>query len=59
KLGAFGPVVEDGFGIRYITEKESIFFNITSWASMEDDLQQFVSHLRQSLSEMVALFKNK
>lgn len=58
KLAGYGPVVDDGFGVRYIKEKEFLTFNITSRNHMEDKLEMFVSYIEESLIEMAKLMKS-
>lgn len=58
KLAGYGPVVDDGFGVRYLKEKEFLTFNITSRNHMEDRLEMFVSYIEESLIEMAELMKS-
>jgi carnitine O-acetyltransferase len=54
-LGGWGPVVEDGFGIRYVKDREEIRFNITSRRYMEENLDKLVSYIQESLMEMAKI----
>ena len=58
ELGGWGPVVEDGFGIRYINDKDAIRFNMTSRKYLEKDLEKLVKYVKESLIEMAELMKN-
>lgn len=56
--GGFGPVADDGYGVSYIIAGEDvIFFHISSKRSSErTDSSRFESNVRQTLSDMKALF---
>lgn len=52
ELAGYGPIVDDGYGIRYFTRDNSIRFNMTSRTAMEDKLEKMRSYIEISLSEM-------
>lgn len=54
-LSGFGPVVDDGFGIVYKIENDSVLFTITSRLHMEELLNRFSGYLSESLIEMAEL----
>lgn len=56
--GGFGPVADDGYGVSYIISGEDvIYFHITCKVSSKlTDCKRFSSHIKESLSEMKALF---
>lgn len=54
-LSGFGPAVEDGFGIVYKIEDDSILFTLTSRATMENALEELAGYLSEALMEMGAL----
>lgn len=51
-LAGYGPVVDDGFGVRYVIKNDRINFNITSKTEKTDQLNQFVGFLKESLINM-------
>ncbi|WZL73294.1 choline/carnitine O-acyltransferase [Clostridiaceae bacterium 35-E11] len=57
ELAGYGPVVEDGFGIRYFKDKDYIRFNITSKTLIKEKLDKLVSNIETSLVEMAELMK--
>ena len=57
-LSGFGPVVDDGFGIVYKIENDSVLFTITSRFHMEESLNRFSRYLSDSLIEMAELMKS-
>ncbi|WP_053957323.1 choline/carnitine O-acyltransferase [Inediibacterium massiliense] len=57
KLAGYGPVVEDGFGIRYLKENDYICFNITSRTYMKEKLNRLVLNIEESLIEMAKIMK--
>ncbi|MCC5911936.1 MAG: choline/carnitine O-acyltransferase [Clostridiaceae bacterium] len=52
ELAGYGPVVEDGFGIRYLNKEEAIHFNMTSRRSVKEDLEKMSENIKESLLEM-------
>ncbi|RWS22607.1 carnitine O-palmitoyltransferase 1: liver isoform-like protein, partial [Leptotrombidium deliense] len=58
--GGFGPVADDGYGVSYIVAGEDIiFFHISSKRSSgRTDSSRFENNLRQSLSDIKALFES-
>lgn len=54
-LAGYGPVVEDGFSLRYIKDKEEIRFNIVSRKYKEKEMETFMAYLKESLKEMAQL----
>ncbi|XP_041093469.1 carnitine O-palmitoyltransferase 1, liver isoform-like [Polyodon spathula] len=57
--GGFGPVADDGYGVSYIIVGENLMnFHVSSKiSSPETDSHRFGSHIRQSLLDLVSLFK--
>ena len=55
-LAGYGPVVDDGFGVRYVIKDDRINFNISSKTKKEDQLNSFVEQLEEALNDMVDLF---
>ncbi len=58
ELAGWGPVVEDGFGVRYINDKDAIRFNMTSRKYFKKDLEKLTRYVEESLIEMAELMKN-
>ncbi len=56
-LCGFGPVVNDGFGVRYLTKPDQLNINLSSRAWMEEKLDKFASYLEESYLEMSALME--
>ncbi|XP_010634048.1 carnitine O-palmitoyltransferase 1, liver isoform [Fukomys damarensis] len=56
--GGFGPVADDGYGVSYIIVGDHfIHFHISSkFSSPETDSHRFGKHLRQAMSDIIALF---
>ncbi|HPI97759.1 MAG TPA: choline/carnitine O-acyltransferase [Synergistales bacterium] len=54
-LCGFGPVVEDGFGVRYLTRPDQINFNLSSKARLSEDLDRFCLLLEEAFLEMAEL----
>ncbi|KAM6160104.1 carnitine O-palmitoyltransferase 1, liver isoform [Erethizon dorsatum] len=56
--GGFGPVADDGYGVSYIIVGEHfIHFHISSkFSSPETDSHRFGKHLREAMSDIIALF---
>ena len=57
ELAGYGPVVEDGYGIRYFNRADSIDFNITSRTDNQANLELLVPYIEQSLQEMAAVMR--
>jgi carnitine O-acetyltransferase len=55
ELAGYGPIVEDGYGIRYFNRNNSICFNMTSRSAMKDKLELMQFYIEQSLLEMADL----
>ena len=58
ELAGYGPVVEDGYGIRYFNRSDSIFFNITSRTENKDNLDLMVKYIEESLIEMAEIMRD-
>ncbi|WP_432468136.1 choline/carnitine O-acyltransferase [Agarivorans sp. Z349TD_8] len=58
ELAGYGPIVDDGFGIRYFKQHDSICFNMTSRTAMQDKLEQMQAYIEQSLLEMAELMRS-
>jgi carnitine O-acetyltransferase len=58
ELAGYGPVVEDGYDIRYFTRADSICFNITRRTAIKDNLDLMVQYIELSLVEMAELMRN-
>jgi len=58
-LCGFGPVVDDGFGVRYLTRPDQLNFNISARTGMTKELELFWEYLQSSLIEMGELMKNE
>lgn len=56
-LAGYGPIVDDGYGIRYFMRNDSICFNMTSRSAMQDKLEQMQIYVEQSLREMADLMR--
>lgn len=52
ELAGYGPVVEDGYGIRYFNRVDSICFNITSRTKNSANLDLMIKYINQALIEM-------
>ncbi|MGR5148762.1 choline/carnitine O-acyltransferase [Photobacterium alginatilyticum] len=59
ELAGYGPIVDDGYGIRYFKRDDSICFNMTSRTDMQDKLEQMQSYIGQSLLEMADLMRSR
>ena len=57
ELAGYGPIVEDGYGIRYFKRDDSICFNMTSRTEIQDKLDQMRINIEQSLLEMADLMQ--
>ena len=57
KLVGFGPVVDNGFGIRYGRESDHLIFCLTSRSDLSADLHRFCPILEQALMDMAGLFE--
>lgn len=58
ELAGYGPIVDDGYGIRYFKRNDSICFNMTSRSAMQDKLEQMQLYIEQSLLEMADLMRS-
>lgn len=58
ELAGYGPIVDDGYGIRYFKRNDSICFNMTSRTAMQDKLEQMQLYIEQSLLEMAELMRS-
>jgi len=56
-LCGFGPVVEDGFGVRYLTRPDQINFNLSSKMWLKEDLDSFYLLLEEAYLEMADLME--
>ncbi len=56
-LCGFGPVVNDGFGVRYLTKPDQLNINLSSRAVMEEQLDKFTAYLEESYLEMADLME--
>ena len=56
-LAGYGPIVDDGYGIRYFQRDDSICFNMTSRTEMQDNLDKMYIYIEQSLYEMADLMQ--
>lgn len=54
-LAGYGPVVEDGFSLRYIKDKEEIRFNLVSKKYKKKEMEKLIYYLEESLKEMAQL----
>ena len=59
ELAGYGPVVEDGYGIRYFTREDSLCFNLTSRTDIGDNLDLMVQYIESSLIEMGELMRSE
>ena len=57
ELAGYGPIVEDGYGIRYFNRTDSIRFNMTSRTAMQKNLDKMKMYIEQSLLEMAELMQ--
>ncbi|TCO68298.1 choline/carnitine O-acyltransferase [Marinisporobacter balticus] len=57
KLAGYGPIVDDGFAVRYLKDKQHICFNMTSRTHMKEKLDQLVANIEASLVEMADLMR--
>ncbi|OCT70985.1 hypothetical protein XELAEV_18037901mg [Xenopus laevis] len=57
--GGFGPVADDGYGVSYIIVGENLInFHISGkFSSHETDSHRFGKHIKESLLDILALFK--
>ena len=56
ELAGYGPVVDDGYGIRYFKRADSICFNITARKDNQDNLEKIIKYIEESLIEISRLF---
>jgi carnitine O-acetyltransferase len=57
ELAGYGPVVEDGYGIRYFNRADTICFNITSRTANKENLDLLLKCIEESLLEMASLMQ--
>jgi carnitine O-acetyltransferase len=57
KLIGYGPVIDNGWGIRYARERDHLIFCLTSQSNLTDDLHRFCPILEQALVDMADLFE--
>lgn len=57
ELAGYGPIVDDGYGIRYFTRNNRIRFNMTSRTKMQSELEKMHFYIRESLQEMAELMR--
>lgn len=57
QLAGWGPVVEDGFAIRYMKYKDEIRFNIMSRKYNEEKLDKLTLYIKEALLEMAELME--
>lgn len=58
-LAGYAPVVEDGFGVRYMTKPEAINFNVTARGGHSGDLDRMVRELERALTDIMEMFVNQ
>jgi len=58
ELAGYGPIVDNGYGIRYFIRNNAICFNMTSRTKMQDKLEQMRRYIEQSLLEMSELMRH-
>lgn len=57
ELVGYGPIVDDGFGIRYLKYRDSIRFNMTSRSHIKEKLDKLIFYIEESLVEMAELME--
>ncbi|HOO64624.1 MAG TPA: choline/carnitine O-acyltransferase, partial [Synergistaceae bacterium] len=57
ELAGFGPVVDEGFGVRYLVFSGGLHFSLSSRLSLETSLERFRKELARGLREMHALLE--
>ncbi len=57
-LAGYGPVVDDGFAVRYVTKDEAIFFTMSSRKANGDKLDQLYSYIEDALVELERVLKS-
>lgn len=55
-LAGYAPVVQNGFGVRYMTKPEAINFNVTARSGHQGDLDRMVCELERALGDIAGLF---
>lgn len=58
ELAGYGPIVDNGYGIRYFIREDSICFNMTSRTAMKSNLESMKFHIEQSLVDMAELMSH-
>ncbi len=51
-LAGYGPVVDDGFGVRYVTKNDTINFTMSSRTANTEKLEQLYVYVQEALQEM-------
>ncbi|MDG3084923.1 choline/carnitine O-acyltransferase [Vibrio hannami] len=57
ELAGYGPIVDNGYGIRYFIRNDSICFNMTSRTALSENLDKMHRYIEQSLVEMGELME--
>ncbi|MGF1682496.1 choline/carnitine O-acyltransferase [Photobacterium minamisatsumaniensis] len=57
ELAGYGPIVDEGYAIRYFKRDDSIRFNMTSRTDMQEKLKLMRLYTEQSLIEMADLMR--
>lgn len=55
ELAGYGPIVDNGYGIRYFIRNDSICFNMTARTGIQANLEAMHFYIEQSLLEMAEL----
>ena len=56
-MAGYGPVVDDGFGIRYVTKNDFIMFCLSSKSKNKEQLEAISKCLNESLLEIFSLLE--
>lgn len=59
ELAGYGPIVQNGYGIRYFIRNDSICFNMTARTKMQANLESMHFYIEQSLLEMAEVMRVK
>ncbi len=57
-LAGYGPMVDDGFGVRYVIKNDRLNFNLSSRLAQKERLEVFVGELVDTLNDMSELLEN-
>jgi carnitine O-acetyltransferase len=57
ELAGYGPIVDNGYGIRYFIRDNAICFNMTSRTALRENLDKMKIYIEQSLLEMAELMQ--